>query len=139
MTRGETLELQPHLSRQRRKRSKFDVAVAADTGIRCPCRLIFTAEILNHHFLIFAGNIHDPERDSDPLRHLGRTLDILFLIRTVTTFPGSATKRVVLIPDPHDRSGNLMSGLLQEHGGNRGIHASAQPDQNLHFTIPPVN
>ena len=139
MPRCKPIEIQAHFPRQRRKGSELDVTVAADTWVRRPRGLIFTPEIFEHHFFIFARNIHDPERNPDPVGNIRSAFHVLLLIRTVTPFSIPAPERGVLIPDAHDRSGDFMSGLLQKHGGNRGIDASAQSDQNLHFTKPPVN
>ena len=81
--------------------------------------------------VILLGTVEDLIANAKGSREIRRPVDILRLARTKAGI-ARATLIAALLPQLHRHARHLVPGLLQQHGGNRGVNASGKTHSNLH-------
>lgn len=104
------------------ERLELDFPVAEDVGVRGTPGLVFGQEVLEHVVPVLGGEVGGVQVDAQPVAHgLG--------VRQV--FPrGAVLGAVVLFPVLHEQAFDLVALLLQEQGGNGGVHPSGHADND---------
>lgn len=102
--------------------AEFDFTVAHNIRVRSASALVFLKEIGEHFIVILLFKVHcviwNPDLIADPGYVLG-----IFFCCTMPEF-------VCVIPVFHEDADDIVSLLLQQQRGNRGIDPAGHPDYN---------
>ena len=101
--------------------AELDLAIAQHIGIRCAAGAILLEKIAEDALAILAGEAHLVQADAELLADRARVLVIL---------GGGAVAVFVLVPVAHEQALHLVALLLQEPGGDGGIHAAGHADDD---------
>ena len=108
---------------------ELDLPVAQDVRVRGAALGVLVEHIVHDPLAVLLGQVHEIERDADlagdELRH-----EAVLLPLAVAVEGG-----VGLVPVLHEHGEDVVALLLQEEGGDGGVHAAGQADADFDFAI----
>ena len=104
------------------ERLELDFPVAQDVRVRRAPGLVLGQEVLEHVVPVLGGEVGRVQVDAQLVADGLRVREV---------FPGGAVfGAVVLFPVLHEQAFDLVALLLQEQGGDGGVHASGHADDD---------
>jgi len=106
------------------KGAELDLAIAEDVRVGRAAGAVFLKEMGEHPVPVFPGEADEVERDLQPVAD-GHGVDHVL--------PGRAELvGVVALPVLHEQALDRVTLLLEQQGGNGGIHPAGHADDDLH-------